>query len=194
MTSQSTQFHNLPKLSSPELDRLSSRLERGLLQLARLTAPETSDSPAEPASLPAETEPVLVAGVAVDLLASSDRRAFPRRDSSCRVAVCRLTSEDRSLNLQQMEWRLHATPLKGTLEDLSLKGAAILLPNQLSVGEDVVLRLFCPRRDRHLDQQATVVAIVADGDGFKAMCQFNKRLSLEQVTFFSRFLGETDWV
>jgi hypothetical protein len=90
---------------------------------------------------------------------------------------------------------LHATSLKGSLADLSLNGAAVLLEHPLPVGETVVIRLVCPRRDRHLDQQASIVRCLPDPSGeCKVICEFSKRLSLEQVSFFSRILNQMDWL
>ncbi len=174
----------LPRLSAPERGTASGRVEQGLARLAGLldrTGSEERnavDPPAEENLNPC----------------SDERRALPRRDGNCRVAVCRLKKDDWCLTPPQIEWRLHATRLKGTLWDLSMQGAAILLPEPLSVGESVMLRLFCPRRDRHVDQQATVVGIAEESGGCKLMCQFRKKLSLEQVSLFSRFLSESDWI
>ena len=185
----------LPGLSAP-VRTTSDRLEQALLRLSVLSDQLGADLTAQPAQSGSESHsPAGITGVSAVKTSASDRRAFPRRESSCRVAVCRLQKEDWSLNRQQIEWRLHATTLKGTLSDLSLKGAAILLPQSLSLGETVMLRLFCPRRDHHLDQQATIVGVVPEPEGqCRLMCQFHKRLSLEQISVFSRFLNHLGWV
>ncbi len=116
------------------------------------------------------------------------------REGNCRVAVCRISGENRSLTPQQLEWRLHGTTLKGTLGDISLNGAAVLLKDPLPIGENLVLRLFCPRRDRHLDQQAFVLRNLPEDGESKVICQFTNRLSLEQVSYYSRFLNESGWL
>ncbi len=188
-------IYNLPPLKTPEPESLRSRLEQSLLLLTELCeadaaipqrASQKSECPNEEKAGRTKSGRSVPAG-------SPDRRAFPRREGNCRVAVCRLSEEDRFLTPQQIEWRLHATTLKGTLADLSLSGAAVLLEHPLPAGETVILRLFCPRRDTHVDQRATIVSSLADPAGEnRLMCQFCQRLSLEQVSFFSRFLNDAD--
>jgi hypothetical protein len=195
MSSHIRQFSTLPPLSSPDLNRLRSRLERSLLQLDRLSRGE---DPEDGVILIEDALP------AIDAVSdeawtnvkakSSDRRAFPRREGNCKVSVVRLSGEDQSLTPQQIEWRLHSTSLKGTLADISLNGAAVLLKDPLPIGETVVLRLFCPRRDQHLDQQAFVLRNIPEEGESKAICQFTNKLSLEAVSDFSRFLNSSTWL
>jgi hypothetical protein len=192
MTSQPAQPTGLPPLSTPELDSLASRLEQGLLRLTQLTTGKDCEQTA--AAVPETTVPADDVWANARKMASSERRAFPRRDGNGRVAVCRLEKDDWPLTPHQIEWRLHATTLKGSLSDLSLQGAGFLLPQAIPVGEAVVVRLFCPRRDHHLDQHATVLGLVPEGDEWKLMCQFRNNLSLEQISVFSRFLNDADWV
>lgn len=195
MSPHVSQFSTLPPLSSPDLNRLRSRLERSLLLLARLTSGELAEDETELA----ETEPAsenLVPDEAWTSVkpSSSDRRAFPRRGGNCRVAVARLSGENQSLTPQQIEWHLHSTTLKGTLADVSLNGAAVLLKDPLPVGEGLVLRLFSPRQDRNLDQQAFVLRNLPEEGETKVICQFTGKLSLEQVSYFSRFLNDSAWL
>ena len=188
-------IHTLPPLKSPEPKQPRSRLEQSLLLLAQLCEAEFGPANSErtlPEFRPSFPEGEIWSFAAV-AAASTERRAYPRREGNCRVAVCRLSEEDRFLTPQQIEWRLHATTLKGTLADLSLSGAAIMMQHPLPVGEAVILRLFCPRRDAHIDQRAAIVSSLAEPTGeSRLMCQFRNRLSLEQVSVFSRFLNEAD--
>jgi len=198
MTSDSRELATLPRLSSPQLSRLRGRLEEGLLRLAELIAVQNAAEPiatgqngSNESTLPAEDD----AWQSCLSKASAERRAFPRRDSHCRVAICRLSEDDDCLTPQQIEWRLHATTLKGDLCDLSLNGAAILLPHPLPEGENVVLRLSCPRRDHHLDHPAEVVRSMPDDSGeYRVVCQFSERLTLDQVSFYSRLLNQSGLV
>jgi hypothetical protein len=195
MNSQIHHFSTLPPLSSPDLNRLRSRLERSLLLLARLSAGESLENATELLETePAPESPVTKEACANAKSSASDRRAFPRRGGNCRVAVVRLSGENQSLTPQQIEWRLHSTSLKGTLADVSLNGAAVLLKDPLPVGETLVLRLFCPRRDRNLDQQAFVVRNLPEDGESKVICQFTSKLTLEQVSYFSRFLNDSAWL
>lgn len=197
MTSDAQELATLPHLSSPQLSRLRGRLEDGLLRLAELIAMQNAaeqigvgQNVSNKSTLPAEDgdRPSHVPK------ASAERRAFPRRASHCRVAICRLLEDEDYLTPQQIEWRLHASTLKGDLCDLSLSGAAILLHHPLTEGENVVLRLSCPRRDHHLDHQAEVVRSLPDESGsgeYKVVCQFPERLTLDQVSFYSRLLNQS---
>jgi hypothetical protein len=182
----------LPPLSSPALEQLRGRLEEGLARLARLTEMVSPSTPTSEEPLKDSDNPKADPWKALVSASSNERRDFPRRESHCRITVCRLSEDEDRLTLQQIEWRLHATRLKGELSDLSLNGAAIRLPQALPHGESIVMRLNCPRRDRHLDQYARVVRTLADDSGeYKVVCKFEKRLTLEQVSFFSRFLNQT---
>lgn len=182
----------LPPLSSPVLEQFRGRLEEGLARLAQLCELEFQAVRTGDASLDYSENPEIDPWAILPQKSPDERRAFPRRDSHCRIAICRISDDEDRLTLQQIEWRLHATKLKGELCDLSLNGASIRLPQALPQGERIVLRLSCPRRDHHLDQHAEVTRSLADGDGeYKVVCQFEKRLTLEQVSFFSRFLNQT---
>ncbi len=177
MSPQTPQAITLPPLSSPEFEQLRSRLDQALLRLAELSASEISSNPQADSPTP------------------SDRRAFPRREGNCQVAVCRLSEENSSITAQQLEWRLHATPIKGALLNLSMQGAAVLLPHPLLEGEPLVIRLTCPHRKMHLDHSASIIGSTPVSDGeFKVMCKFDSQLSLEQVAFYSRFLNHPAWV
>lgn len=195
MSTHTSQFSTLPPLSSPEFNRLRSRLERSLLRLARLCAEEVSEQEAELPEFESGTEHLATdESWANAKPSSSDRRAFPRRDGNCRVAMIRLSQENQSLTPQQIEWRLHSTSLKGMLADISLNGAAVLLKDPLPVGESVVLRLYCPRQDRNLDQHASVLRNLPEDGESKVICQFVSKLTLEQVTSFSRSLNNDTWL
>lgn len=195
MSPHVSQFSRLPPLSSPDLNRLRSRLERSLLLLDRLSSGEFSEAESElPVSEPVSENLLPDEAWTTVKPSSSDRRAFPRRDGNCRVSLVRLSGENQSLTPQQIEWRLHSTTLKGTLADISLNGAAVLLKDPLPVGEALVLRLFCPRRDRNLDQQAFVLRNLPEEGESKVICQFTNKLTLEQVSYFGRFLNNSTWL
>ena len=175
-------------LSSPELEGFRGRLEQGLSRLARLCELALAEN--EPIEDDSESTSDPWAGYVPNTL--SERRAFPRRQSHCRVAVCRLPEGEDRLTWQQVEWRLHAARLAGELCDLSLTGAAIHIPQALPEGERIVLRLICRQRDRHLDQEARVVRSLPEETGeYRIICQFNKRLSLDEASYYSRFLNQT---
>lgn len=191
MSPQLPTFPALPPLKSPERSDLQSRLESGLMKLDQLASIAIDGPELEPPlwekskgahPLP-EKQPL-----------ATDRRAFPRRSGRCAVTVCRW-SEDDVKTQQQLEWRLHASPLKGELANLSLNGAALILPRQISKAETLLVRLSCPQRAASLDQRAKVVDCLPDENGqYRVLCQFLSKLNLDQVSLFRRFLDNPHWI
>ncbi len=125
---------------------------------------------------------------------ASDRRVFPRRNSGCVVSV-RPVSSDEVVDSQQMAWMLHSCQLKGELCDISMSGAAVVLPQPVAQQSAVLMRLRNPRFDRQIDVAATVVRCFEDSDGhWKITCQFKHKLSLEQIQSFGHLLNNPEFV
>ena len=132
----------------------------------------------------------------------SDRRAFPRRDSSCVVSVCRSEVEfeptdfvNAQLELQRCGWQLHASELKGPLADLSMNGVAFVLHEEFEDGECLLIRLKNRQLDKQLDAVARVIRCIPQDDReWKIVCRLLNNLSLEQVHEFSKRQFESAFV
>jgi hypothetical protein len=127
----------------------------------------------------------------------AERRDYPRHPSGCRVAVCR-TTDSAGLTSQQRNWKLHATPIRGELADISLTGAAFWLDQELGAGEDIYIRLSEPKSGRTLDVPARVLRSEplpagADHNGagsaasaaVRIVCVFRRRLAVHELREFS---------
>lgn len=145
---------------------------------------------------------------------TSDRRAFPRRDSSCIVSVCRSEVQFEpadsvnvkpkvhndhaaraQLELQKRVWQLHSSPLNGPLVDLSMNGVAFLLHEEFEGGVCLLIRLKNRQLHKHIDAVARVVRSIPQDDGqWRIVCSLLKNLSLEQVHEFSKRQFESDFV
>lgn len=185
MNFQAPQLATFPPLKSPDRKGLQNRLEVGLIKLELLAS-----IPIDPLPIDHQTLPRLQEGKSHAI----ERRAFPRWPGCSRVIVCRCSNEEVKTP-QQIEWRLHSSPLRGRLANLGLDGAGLILPHELPTGEAIVVRLNCLPRDANLDQHATVVESQPDGEGhYRISCQFANRLTLDQVALFTRFLDSPRWI
>jgi len=124
-----------------------------------------------------------------DLPSNRDRRAFPRRDSGCDVRVhCLVMST--VVSSQQLEWLLHATPLQGSLLDLSMNGLAFLINRPLEPSQRVLLRVSSRTTDLSVDTSATVVRCTREDSGaWKVVGRFDQNLTLEQAHELGRYLA-----
>lgn len=92
-------------------------------------------------------------------------------------------------------WHLHSSSLKGPLLDISMNGVAFLLPQQLSEGEDLFVRLSNRPFDKQIDTAVEVLRVVPEeGDQWKIVCKFHKTLTFEQVHDFGRHLFRSNIV
>ncbi|QDT37429.1 PilZ domain-containing protein [Stratiformator vulcanicus] len=113
---------------------------------------------------------------------SSERRQFPRHGSGCMVAVCRIPPKSDDFRRQ---WAFRDQRLRGSLVDLSLGAAALLLEEPLEPEESVLVRIIHPIRDAHVDRPADVLRCISVSDRlFKIVCNFREKLDLEQVRTF----------
>ncbi len=131
-----------------------------------------------------------------------ERRAFPRRDSGCVVAVGRLGKREQQtrpgitvVNQQTSSWQLHATHLRGELINISMNGIAFQLTEPLPHEERLVLRLAKPGFDCHIDARATVLRCMQqDRRSWQIVCQFEKNLTFQQTQTFGRSQFQYDFV
>lgn len=121
--------------------------------------------------------------------ADRDRRAYPRRDSGCDVRVhCLIVNA--MVSSQQMEWLLHATPLRGSLVDLSMNGIAFLLDQPLKSSSRVLLRLTSRTTSLSVDISAMVLRSSRERSGcWKVVGRLDHNLTLEQAHEFGRHLA-----
>lgn len=117
-----------------------------------------------------------------------DRRAHPRRESGCQVAVCARSSQT-NLTPQHIEWALHAAELKGRLIDVSMSGLAMELAEPIEAQTRVYMRISNRNLDRKIDTCAKILRCVANGSGqWNIVCRLEKNLSFEQLHFLGKHL------
>lgn len=117
-----------------------------------------------------------------------DRRAFPRRDSDCLVAVCAKPLHA-CLTTQQISWRLHSSQLVGRLVDASMNGLALQLPEPVAAKTRVYLRIANRHLDQHVDADASVLRCTPAGDGvWNLICRLEKHLTFEQIHAIGKHL------
>lgn len=81
-----------------------------------------------------------------------------------------------------MEWALHSTRLCGDVVDVSMSGAAIVIDGSTSAGEDLMFRIQNRVLGSSCDVQGRVLRADPTTDGRnKIICEFSRRLTLEQV-------------
>ena len=121
---------------------------------------------------------------------SSERRAFPRRDSGSVAAVHRQAPKE-SLSPQQMQWLLHAAKTRAAVADISMNGISLVFTERPDRGESILMRLTNPVFDRHIDVAADVLRVTPTGDGcWKVVCRFRSRLTFQQISQFGRQLAQ----
>jgi hypothetical protein len=124
-------------------------------------------------------------------VAASDRRAFPRHDSRCVVSAVAV-ADDSPVSVGEHAWRLHASPLRGPLIDISMTAVAFLLSEPIAQGQDVLIRLSNQQLDKHVDARARVVRTTQeDGGRWKTVCRFHRQLPLEQIHDLSKHLFQS---
>ena len=117
-----------------------------------------------------------------------DRRAYPRHESPARVSVVLLSEGDR-LGPVERSWKLHASRLQGTLVDVSMNGAALLLPRPVPPGQHVLLRLYNPHRDLFVDVAGRVLRNATASPGrCKVVCVLERRLTWEEINALGKHL------
>lgn len=160
------------------------QLGSALLRLANaISEPQSKRNPVAETSIPGSHR------ATSDRRAGHTRRAYPRRDSGCDVRVHCLVM-DAVVSSQQVDWLLHATPLRASLLDLSMNGLAFLLDRPLELSSRVLLRLTSRMTDRSIDTSATILRSTADDDSrWKIVGRFDHNLTLEQTHEFGRHLA-----
>ncbi len=126
----------------------------------------------------------------------SDRRAFPRRTSGCIACVCRISQADGgTVTLQEQEWQLHSSQLRGELANISMNGVTFMLSESLPIDEVVALRLTNVILDRSIDVNAQVLRVVpTDSGNWRITCRFCENLTFKQINEFGRSLFQSDFV
>jgi len=112
---------------------------------------------------------------------SRDRRAFPRRESGCQVAIC-IQAPDHQLTSQQVDWQLHAGKTTGRLVDVSMNGISLHLDQPLDAQAKVYLRVSNRHLDQSLDTAGTVLRSKQGDDGqWTIICRLDKNFTFEQI-------------
>lgn len=162
------------------LQPMSEPAVSGVLAAALSRLAETPPQPVsirEPKRTPRAAKP----------MTAEDRRAFPRRDSSCRVWITRAASLAPQQNAQ---WLMHTSRLRGEMLDLSMNGISFLLSENLDAEEMLFVRLENPHFSSQIDTVARVIRTSEVGDGrWKVVCRFLKNLSFDEAYEFARHVG-----
>lgn len=120
--------------------------------------------------------------------ADADRRAFPRRESGCIVALYVLSPQE-ALTPDRIDWLLHSTRLKGNLVDVSMSGIALQIEEPVESGKRVLLRVSNRRLDQHVDCPGSVLRCSPARDGlWNVVCRLDKHLSFEQIHLIGKHL------
>ena len=115
-------------------------------------------------------------------LNNEERRAFPRRLGDCTLSI---TRSDNSERLTHSDWAIHSTSIKGSLIDISLSSIAFSTDEELRESESLQLRIRNRALQRELDRTATVLRTIQTDDGnHRVVCNFDHRLSFEQIRDF----------
>ena len=124
---------------------------------------------------------------------AADRRRFPRHESSAVVRVY-LLGERKSLNPIEREWRLHSTPLRGQLADVSMSGVALLMDESVPSGTHLWLRFSKPI-DKSIERTIRVVNVIPQDSGqWQIVGELLQRLSLAEVTRLGEAIFASDCV
>ncbi len=111
----------------------------------------------------------------------SDRRAHPRRESTCTVSVCRKPDQFRG-STKTRDWLLHSEGVQGRLSDVSMSGVAFQLSAPVEQGAEVWLRISNRRFAHDVDACARILRCTNNGDGWwNVVCRLDKRLTFEQI-------------
>lgn len=117
-----------------------------------------------------------------------DRRAHPRRESGCQVAVCPRSAQC-NLTPQHIEWALHAAELKGRLVDVSMSGLAMELAEPIEAQTQVYMRISNRNLDRKIDTCGRILRCVENEAGqWNLVCRLEKNLSFEQLHYLGKHL------
>ncbi len=125
---------------------------------------------------------------------SDDRRLFPRRESASRAILHCCEDEDHSL-VQDAHWKFHSSELRGDILDVSMSGVAIEVCKELEQDQRVFLRLLSQRLEQPIDLSGRVVrSIPIEPELWKILCEFDRRLSFEQVNTLGLNLFPSEYV
>jgi hypothetical protein len=129
-----------------------------------------------------------VARNAAETPSGRDRRAHPRHESGCIVAV--LPQSNRTpASRDRIEWLLRSTQLRGQLVDVSMTGLAMRLSEPLECHSRIELRITNPRFNQHVDCSAKVLRCQKAGDGhWQIVCRFERSLTFPQLHRIGRHL------
>lgn len=88
-----------------------------------------------------------------------------------------------SESIVDLPLKFRAAGLRGQLLNVSMGGAALLLPEQLSPGESRFVQMSNWNRDITVIREATVTACEpAAAGGWKHFCRFADRLTFEEIS------------
>ncbi|MGH7201228.1 MAG: PilZ domain-containing protein [Planctomycetaceae bacterium] len=167
---------------------IESRGDRIGEALGRLSAPEPADDGPSDRQMQAAA-----AATAVPAPTAADRRVFPRRESGCVVVAHRL-GPGGTVTEQDRDWLLHASALKGRLMDVSMNGAAFLLPQPVVQEERLLLRITNPRLGQSVDAAAHVLRTTEEEGATRVVCRFETNLTFEQIRQIGRAQFNSDVV
>lgn len=178
-------FSALSRLALTENSERTPRKPRFSPEPAALQALfPTTTTPSETQATPQENTSRLPG----HLLQERERRAFPRRESGCIVAVCLLSPEE-ALTPQQISWQLHAGRLTGRMVDVSMNGIALELPYSLEANTRLHMRISNRQLLQNLDISGSVLRSTAHGEGvWNVICQLDRKLTFEQIHTIGKHL------
>ena len=157
-----------------------SPIDRAILKLAEISSTQPPSKPTGHGSRriarlrPARTS------LLVELPA--ERREHPRRDGSSQVAM----SFD-LMNAPNTSWKLHSTPHRGHLVDLSMRGCAFHSRLPAPANSAVSLRFADDEFDDGRVLNARIIRCDLRLDNaYRIVCRFTEHLSLEDLCQFGR--------
>ena len=112
---------------------------------------------------------------------NDERREHPRRDSTSRVMM-----SFGLMDVADPAWTFRTTPHRGQLLDLSMRGAAFDSERPVAENTVVVLRLTGDEFDSGRIMRAKIIRCDKVTDGYRVVCRFDEKLTLEDLYQYSR--------
>lgn len=124
---------------------------------------------------------------------NENRRALPRRVGMCsaRVVLC---PNGIPTDGSKREWLLAGTSISGDLRDVTLRSVAFELPNDLLIGQQVLLRLENRDQGTSVDAVGEVLRTSPAEDAFLIVCKLTAELRYEDVVALGWMPFESDQV